>query len=44
MVALRKRGEQNVYEFHLDKSKQFQRVGPLSIALFVAQWCGLRTL
>lgn len=33
VVALRKRGEQNIYEFQLDKSKQFQRVGPLSVAL-----------
>jgi DNA repair exonuclease SbcCD ATPase subunit len=33
VLALRKRGEQNVYEFHLDKSKQFERVGPLSLAL-----------
>lgn len=33
VVALRKRGEQNVYEFKLDKSKQFQKVGPLSVSL-----------
>ncbi|HLK50259.1 MAG TPA: hypothetical protein VKT49_19085 [Bryobacteraceae bacterium] len=33
VVALRKRGEQSVYEFHLDKNKQFERVGPLSLAL-----------
>ncbi len=33
VVALRKRGEQNIYEFQLDKSKQFQRVGPLSVSL-----------
>jgi hypothetical protein len=33
VVALRKRGEQNVYEFHLGKAKQFERVGPLSLAL-----------
>jgi len=33
IVALRKRGEQSVYEFRLDKSKQFQRVGPVSVAL-----------
>lgn len=33
VVALQKRGEQNVYEFHLDKAKQFERVGPLSLAL-----------
>jgi hypothetical protein len=33
VVALRKRGETNIYEFRLDKSKFFQPVGPLSIAL-----------
>lgn len=33
IVALRKRGEQNIYEFRLDKSKQFQRVGPISVSL-----------
>jgi len=33
VVALQKRGERNVYEFRLDKSKQFQRVGPLSLSL-----------
>jgi hypothetical protein len=33
VVALRKRGESNVYEFQLDRSKQFHRVGPLSVAL-----------
>ena len=33
VVALRKRGEQNVYEFHLDKTKQFERVGPLALGL-----------
>src|SRR5690348_5845683 len=33
VVALRKRGEQNIYEFHLDKTKQFEKVGPLSLAL-----------
>lgn len=33
VVALRKRGEQNIYEFQLGKSKQFQRVGPLSVEL-----------
>jgi septal ring factor EnvC (AmiA/AmiB activator) len=33
VIALRKRGEQNIYEFQLGKSKQFQRVGPLSVAL-----------
>ena len=33
VVALRKRGEQNIYEFRLDKSKLFQRVGPISVSL-----------
>ena len=33
VVALRKRGEQNIYEFRLDRSKQFQKVGPLGVSL-----------
>lgn len=33
VVALQKRGEQNIYEFKLNKSKQMQRVGPVSLAL-----------
>jgi uncharacterized coiled-coil protein SlyX len=33
LVALEKRGERNYYEFDLSKSKQFQRVGPLSLSL-----------
>jgi hypothetical protein len=33
VVALQKRGERNYYEFAIDKSKQFSRVGPLSIEL-----------
>ncbi len=33
VVTLQKRGERNYYEFQLDKSKQFQRVGPLSLSL-----------
>ena len=33
VLALQKRGEQNVYEFKLNKSKDMQRVGPLSLAL-----------
>jgi len=33
VVALQKRGERNIYEFDLTKSKQFQRVGPLSLSL-----------
>ena len=33
VVALQRRGEQNVYEFKLAKSKQLQRVGPLGLTL-----------
>ncbi len=33
LVALQKRGERNYFEFDLNKSKQFQRVGPLSLSL-----------
>lgn len=33
VVVLQKRGERNIYEFDLEKSKQFQRVGPLSLSL-----------
>ncbi len=33
VVGLQKRGERNYYEFHLSKSKEFQRVGPLSLSL-----------
>jgi hypothetical protein len=33
LVNLEKRGERSFYEFNLVKSKQFQRVGPISIAL-----------
>lgn len=33
LVALEKRGERNYYEFQLTKSKEFQRVGPLSLSL-----------
>jgi hypothetical protein len=33
VVALQRRGEQNVYEFKLAKSKQAQRVGPLGLTL-----------
>jgi hypothetical protein len=33
VVLLQKRGERNFYEFHLDKSKAFQRVGPISVSL-----------
>lgn len=31
LVALQKKGERNYYEFDLDKSKQFQRTGPVGI-------------
>lgn len=33
VVVLQKRGERNYYEFAINKSKQYSRVGPLSIAL-----------
>lgn len=33
LVALAKRGERSYFEFDLKKSKQFQRVGPLTLAL-----------
>ncbi len=33
LVALQKRGERNYYEFQLIRSKDFQRVGPLSLSL-----------
>jgi outer membrane murein-binding lipoprotein Lpp len=33
LVALQKRGERNYYEFQLDKSKRFERVGPISLSL-----------
>lgn len=33
LVALERKGERNYYEFDLVKSKQFQRVGPLSLSL-----------
>jgi len=33
LVALSKRGERSYFEFDLTKSKQFQRVGPLTLAL-----------
>jgi hypothetical protein len=33
VVLLQKRGEHNVHEFDLSKSKQFQRVGPVSLSL-----------
>jgi hypothetical protein len=33
VVALQKRGELNIYEFKLTKSKELHRVGPLSISL-----------
>jgi hypothetical protein len=33
LVALAKRGERSYFEFDLTKSKEFQRVGPLTLAL-----------
>ncbi len=33
VVELQKRGERNFYEFQIDKSKQFQRVGPVRVSL-----------
>jgi hypothetical protein len=33
VVLLQKRGERNIYEFDLTRSKEFQRVGPLSLSL-----------
>lgn len=33
LMALQKRGERNYYEFQLDKSKRFQRFGPVSLSL-----------
>jgi outer membrane murein-binding lipoprotein Lpp len=33
LVALQKRGERNYYEFELTKSKEFRRVGPVSLSL-----------
>ncbi|HXI39955.1 MAG TPA: hypothetical protein VNH83_08250 [Bryobacteraceae bacterium] len=33
LVALEKRGERNYFEFQLDRSKNFQRVGPISLSL-----------
>jgi hypothetical protein len=33
LVALQKRGEKNYFEFSLNKSKEFQKVGPVSLEL-----------
>ena len=48
LVALQKRGEKNYFEFDLTKSKQFNHVGPLSIALRKAnskrQYCDLELI
>ncbi len=33
LVVLQKRGERNYFEFDLNKSKQFSRVGPLTLSL-----------
>jgi hypothetical protein len=33
LIALEKQGERNYYEFEIDKSKQFQKVGPMGVSL-----------
>jgi len=33
LVTLQKRGERNYYEFEADKSKQFQKIGPIRLSL-----------
>jgi len=33
VIALQKRGERNYYEFQITKSKEFKRIGPLSLSL-----------
>ena len=33
VVALQKRGERNYYEFQLTKTKEFKRIGPVSLSL-----------
>ena len=33
LVALERKGERNFYEFNIQKSKQFQREGPMSVSL-----------
>ena len=33
LVVLQKKGERNYFEFDLDKTKQFQRTGPISLSL-----------
>ncbi|HUA21151.1 MAG TPA: hypothetical protein VMB25_20525 [Bryobacteraceae bacterium] len=33
LVVLQKRGERNYYEFDLNKSKQFQHIGPIGVSL-----------
>jgi hypothetical protein len=48
LVALQKRGERNYAEFDMQKSKYFQRIGPISIALRKTnrkhQYCDLKLL
>ena len=48
LVQLEKRGQRNFTEFDLEKSKQFSRVGPVSLALRKAntkhQYCDLQML
>ena len=33
LVILQKRGDRNIYEFDLERSKQFHRVGPLNVSV-----------
>lgn len=33
LVILQKRGDRNLYEFDLERSKQFHRVGPLNVSV-----------
>jgi len=42
LVALQKRGERSYYEFTLDKSKKFDRVGPISVSLRKVNFKGKR--
>lgn len=48
LVALEQKGERNYYEFDVNKSKQFSRVGPINVSLRKAndkhQYCDLNLL
>lgn len=48
LVALERKGERNYFEFDVSKTKQFQRVGPISVSLRKTnakhQFCDLRLL